>query len=68
MQEILTYEENTEHEATIHECTYIYMNIIIYFDVEFRIPHSNCSSKIYLRFCRQFEIPLNMILPKCFNK
>lgn len=42
--------------------TYIYMNIVVNFDVEICIPQCNCCSKINLRLGRQFKVPFNMVL------
>lgn len=42
--------------------TYIYMYIIIHFNVVLCIPHGQGCHKERFRLCSQFQIPFNMIL------
>ena len=42
--------------------TYIYMHIIIHFDIKICIPQCNCGCKVCLCFGRQFKVTLDMFL------
>lgn len=42
--------------------TYIYMNIVVDFNVEISVPQRKCGGKIYLSLAWQFKVTFNVVL------